>query len=451
MVLADPGLARVSGTQQASRRRRWALTVAALVCVLSLAAYLADLRRPGQMLTWYDLDVYNHAGLISRTVPRQLYAWQLSFGNKFTYTPFAALIFAVGSLLPWIVLRWLMTAASLAALAGTVWFTLGALGWQGRRRVSAMLGLTAAALWLEPVQRALHLGQVELLLMTLVVWDLCRSDGRRWKGVGVGLAAGIKLVPLIFIPYLILAGKRRQAAVAAATFAATVLLGFAVLPQESVKWWLTGYFMHASNVGDVASLLNQSGYGMIARAVGSVRAATPVWLGLAIVTAAVGLTAAARLHRHGRPVAGWLTCAVTGLLISPISWDHHWVWAVPALVVLTDAAVRSEGARRRGCWLLAAGLFVVYGDWPDRLTGANALGPQGLLGFFDGSYSDHEKYHLHGLQVLSWNLYVLGGLGLLAFAVTAAVRTRTTPPPASATGATRGTPVGALSARAGGQ
>ena len=179
------------------------------------------------------------------------------------------------------------------------------------------------------------------------------------------------------------------------------------------------------------------------------------------MTAIAGITCAAILDRAGHRLAGLLTCALTGLLISPISWDHHWVWAVPALVVLTDAAMRSEGARRRGCWLLAAGLFVVYGDWPSRLTGAYALLPQGLLGFFIGPHPDHEKYHLHGLQVVSWNLYVLGGLGLLALAVAAAFgRARTAPPAVSETSETSGTngthatreaPVGALSARAGGQ
>jgi alpha-1,2-mannosyltransferase len=454
MVLAGPGLARASGTGPASRRRRSALTVAVVVCALSLAAYLADLQRPGEMLSWYDLNVYNHAGLITRTLPRQLYTWQLTAGIKFTYTPFASLVFAIGSLLPWAVLRWLMTAASLAALAGTVWFTLGALGWQGRRRLTGMLALAAAALWLEPVQRALHLGQIELVLMVLIVWDLCQPDRRRWKGIGVGVAAGIKLVPLIFIPYLILAGKLRQAAVAAASFAATVLVGFAVLPQESVKWWLTGYFLRAGNVGDVGSLLNQSVYALIVRAAGGVKAATPVWLVLAVVIAAVGLTAAALLHRRGQPVAGWLTCAVTGVLVSPISWDHHWVWAVPTLVVLADAALRRQGARRWVRWLLAAGLVAVYGDWPDRLTGPSALLPQGLLGFFTGPHPDHEKYHLHGLQVVSWNLYVLGGLGLLALAVTAAARRALMAAPltpvttaAPATSVTPAPRVGALSGR----
>src|ERR1700735_1484449 len=193
MVLAGPGLARASGTAPASRRRRRALTVATLVCVFSLAAYLADLQRPGQMLSWDDPNVYNHAGLITRTLPRRLYTWQLTPGIKFTYTPFASLVFAAGSLLPWAVLRWLMTVASLVALAGTVWFTLGALGWQGRRRLTAMLGLAGRALWLEPVQRALHLGQIELVLMALIVWDLGQSDGRRGQGAGVGGAGGVRV------------------------------------------------------------------------------------------------------------------------------------------------------------------------------------------------------------------------------------------------------------------
>jgi alpha-1,2-mannosyltransferase len=423
MVLAEPGLARVSGAGPASRRRGWALWAAAAACALAVAAYLAELAwHPVPMLNWYDLNVYDHAGLIARTLPQRLYSWQLHPGIKFTYTPFAALVFAGGSLLPWAVLRWLMTAASLAALAGTVWFTLGGLGWRGRARATALLGLTAVMLWLEPVQRALHLGQIELVLMALIVWDLGQSDGRRWKGAGIGLAAGIKLVPLIFIPYLLLAGKMRQAAVAAAVFAGTVVIGFAALPHASAQWWLTGYFVHPGNVGDVGSLLNQSLFGLVTRAAGGVQPATGPWLGLSAAVTVTGLAAAAALHRSGRPVYGWLTCALTGLLVSPISWDHHWVWIVPVLVVLADAAARARGAARWRYGALAAVVAALFADWPGRWTGPGALVPQGLLGFFVGPHPVHLKYHLYGLQVIGWNLYVLSGLALFALAVAAAAR-----------------------------
>jgi alpha-1,2-mannosyltransferase len=250
MVLAGPGLARASGAGPASRRRGWILPAAAVACALSLAAYLAEMAwHPGPTLNWYDLNVYDHAGLIARSLPRQLYTWQLRPGIKFTYTPFAAVVFAACSLLPWAVLRWLMTLASLAALTGTVWFTLGALGWRGRARAAALLSLTAVALWIEPVQRARHLGQIEPLLMVLIVWDICQPDHRRSKGVGIGVGAGIKLTPLVFIPYLFLTGKLRQAMVVTAAFAVTVAIGFVLLPHASVKYWLTGYFLHPAMSG----------------------------------------------------------------------------------------------------------------------------------------------------------------------------------------------------------
>ncbi len=424
MALARPGLKRVSDTKPQSSQRAWALPVAAVVCALAVAAYLADmiLHPPGKMLDWYDLKVYNDAGLIARTSPDRLYKWQLHPGIKFTYTPFAAVVFAAGSLLSWAVLKWMMTVASLAALAGTVWLTFGALGWRGRSRVAAALGLTAAGLWTEPVQRGLHLGQIELLLMVLIVWDICQPDHRRWKGVGVGVAAGIKLVPLIFIPYLLLAGKLRQAAMVTASFLVTAVIGFIFLPHASAKFWLTGYFFRPGNVGDVGSLLNQSLLALIVRAAGGVRAGTPIWLTLGAVIVVLGCTAAAVLDRGGRPVAGWLTCALTGLLFSPISWDHHWVWIVPAMALFTDAALRARGGARRAWWALDAVVFGLFAAWPHYYTGPVAFVPQGLLGFFIGPHPQHMKYYLKGAQVIGWNLFVLVGLALLALAVITAVR-----------------------------
>jgi alpha-1,2-mannosyltransferase len=409
MVAAGPRLKWASGTGLLSRQRRWPLLVAIAFCAVAAAAYLADvlLHRPGQMLDWYDLNVYNHGGLIARSAPRRLYSWQLRRGIKFTYTPFAALVFAACSLLPWALLRWLMTVTSLAAIGVTLWLTLGALGWRGRQRATALTAIAAVALRLEPVQRALHLGQIEPLLMVLIVWDNCQPDHRRWKGAGIGVAAGIKLTPLVFIPYLVLTGKVRQALVVTAAFVSTVAIGFVFLPHASDKYWLTGYFLHASNVGDVKSLLNQSVLGLVARSIHSVRHATPIWLALSVVITVLGLGAAALFDRAGRAVAGWLTCELTSLLIFPISWDHHWIWAVPALALFADTALRARGAARRAWWALAAVVAVLFGAW-----GRVPLG---------------EVHPLPGhLQPISANLFVLAGLGLLAVAIGAAWQQRVT-------------------------
>lgn len=412
------------------RRSMGALAVAAPA--VSVAAYAADVLahpRPA-MLSWFDLHVYTAAGQYALSSPATLYAWQLRPGIRFTYTPFAALVFAGWAQLPWWLLAWLMTAASVLALGLACWLTLGAAGWQGRRRAAVALLVTAAGLWTEPVQRALHLGQVELLLMALVIWDLSQPAHRRWKGAGVGVAAGIKLVPLIFLPYLLLTRRFRQAAVAASVFATLAAAGFAVLPGASLQWWFGLDFLRATRTGFLGFLANQSMLGLITRLAGGDAAGTWWWLAAGAAVAVVGLLAAARLDRAGLPVAGWLTCALTGLLVSPVSWDHHWVWVVPALAVLAGAAIRApRGARwrKRAYWAAAGALAGLSGAWPAALWSPSApLVPRGVIwsagaspvGAKDQPWA--SEYHWHGLAWLAGNLYVLTGLVVLAAAVAAA-------------------------------
>ena len=423
MARAESGLAPAAEVQRPARGRpgRRALACAAAAFALALAAYAADVATHPVKLTlgWFDLNIYNHAGLIVRHAPDTLYTWHFLPGVQYLYTPFAALGFAVGSLLPWAVLKWLMTVVSLAAMVLTVWVTFGQLGWRGRDRAAAVLGVSAVALWTEPVLRSVQVGQIELVLMALIAWDLCQSDDGRWKGVGVGLAAGIKLVPLIFIPYLLLAGKRRQAAVATAVFAGTVAIGFAALPHDSVKWWLTGYFLHAGDFSNTSqgALLNQSLLALVTRTPAGAGSVTVLWLLLAALLGCLGLASAALFARTGRPTAGWVTCAVTGVLISPISWDNHWVWIVPVFVLLADAGFRARGAARWGYWGFGAALAGVFADWPTHLTGRLAFVPHGLVGFDVRRHPMSEIFHLSGLQLVSWNFFVLGGLVMFAFMV----------------------------------
>jgi len=418
------------------------LVIAAVALTASMVVYVIYLS--DRTITWSDLRVYIDAGMIVRSRPNTLYTWHLAHLTdiKFTYTPFAGLVFAVASELSRNVLHWLMTVASIAALPAVAWLTFRQLGWSPRSRLTGTLAVSAISLWLEPVVRALHLGQIELLLMLLIVWDLCQSDRRWWKGAGIGVAAGIKMVPLIFIPYLILCGKIRQAVVASATVAVTILIGFAVLPHASIKWWLTGYFLHAGNTGDVASLVNQSLYAVIARAMGGSTQATPAWFAVAILAGVTGLAAAAALYRRGYQVEGWLTCAITGLLVSPISWDQHWVWVIPVLVVLADRAVRAGGWARAGYAASIVAVVLVYGAWPYKWTSSTDFHIYyGLIGFFIGPHPQDEIYHLHGIQVITWNVFALGGLVMLAVAIAAAVRAW------RAHGATRGSQPASLPAR----
>jgi alpha-1,2-mannosyltransferase len=401
------------------------LILAVLFFILSLTAYLADQAvHRHAVLTWYDLNVYNDAGLITRQLPSILYTWELKVGVQFTYTPFAALVFAGGSFFPLVTLRWLMTISSLVAIPLTAWLTLGAMGRRGAGRLAAAAAVSALALWIQPVVKALFLGQIEPLLMLLVVWDLTRSDSRRWKGIGIGIAAGIKLVPLLFIPYLLLAGKVKQAAMATGAFVATVVVGFISLPGPSASYWLTGYFVRPGRTGSVHSLVNQSLLGTLARLYGTVAPAQPVWLPIALAVSAVGIVAGAMLARTGRPVHGWTLVGVTSVLVSPISWDHHWVWIVPVLALMAGLAFTARPIVK-ACLVLGIVLITgIMASWPWKYSGPRAFVPRrGLLGWFVKPPEVTQVTVVHGWQLLTWNLWVVIGIVVYLALVAAAIVT----------------------------
>ena len=388
-----------------------------------------------------DLAVYRSGGLIVRHV-RPLYNAHLavplydwtgysSLHLPFTYTPFAAIVFALISFVPWGVAQQLSVAVDIIALLAALWFTLGGLGYrQDRIRVGATLLGAGATLWTEPVLRTMYLGQVNLVLMALIIWDLTQPDNektRRWKGFATGIAAGIKLVPLIFIPYLLAARKFRQAALACAGFAFTVLLGFVILPADSAKWWFGGLFAQGGRAGFIGWAGNQSLDGIITRLSGSIHAGQPTWIITAVIFGVAGVAAAALLDRKGHVMLGLLMAALTGLLVSPISWDHHWVWIAPGVVVAAHYAVRAwqRGARKTAaaCATAVAAIVVWFGAWPTSLFGVRAnLGHDslGLLWIPRNTdpvnyikYGERPwlaEYHWHGLALITGNAYILAGL-----------------------------------------
>jgi alpha-1,2-mannosyltransferase len=402
-----------------------ALAVAIGLYVINLALH------PHVLLGDIDLAAYRDAGLVAQLSPGQLYQWQQSPGVRFTYTPFAAAFCVVASVLPWVLVAKLMLVGSVAALLETVWLAFGGLGWHGTSRLGATCAVSAVAFWLEPVQRTLQSGEIDLLLLLLVVWDLS-NRGRRWQGAGLGAAAGIKLVALFFIPYLLLTGQRRQAATAAGTFAATIVIGALLFPQASVTWWLGGAFWNARRTGFVGYLANQSLFGMTTRLAGTIPPAA-VWLVLAVLAGLPGLLLAVLIHRRGWPVHGWVVCAITGLIVSPVSWDHHWVWIAPALAVLADTAFRARGALR-AAWFASFGLVAVaFEAWPSLWKGGGSVVPWGLIWYAPSTPAGvgdiHPEYHWAGLQLVAGNLYLLAGFVMLAIAGTATARS---PGPADA-------------------
>ncbi|MFF2847002.1 glycosyltransferase 87 family protein [Streptomyces sp. NPDC058001] len=312
-------------------RRATPLPAAALLAlsVLSLAALCFLQRVPMADALVYRAEGAAVAGggdLYGFTVTE----WRLPA----TYPPFAALLFVPTTWLPVGIMKALFVAANIALTALLVRLSCRLAGLPARGAL--VCAATSGALWLEPVFQTVVFGQINLALICLVLWDLTRPPGALGKGFALGVAVGVKLTPAVFIIYLLLTRRVREAVVASAAFVGTVLLGALVLPAASVEFW-TRRLYETGRVGKAWIVDNQSLQGLIARLTGD-PAPGLVWLLPALAVAATGLWLAQRAHRAHparHPEAhGVLLAAGTALLVSPISWSHHWVWCVPLLALL---------------------------------------------------------------------------------------------------------------------
>ncbi|MFF3871530.1 glycosyltransferase 87 family protein [Streptomyces sp. NPDC001978] len=266
-----------------------------------------------------------------------------------TYPPFAAVLFVPTTWIPVPALKLTFLAGNALLLATFVALSARLAG--RTARLPLLCAATALALWLEPVFQTVLFGQINLAVACLVLWDLTRPPGARGRGVALGLATGIKLTPAVFVAYLFLTGRRREAGTATAVFAATVGLGALVLPAAGVDFW-TSRLYDTGRVGKAWIIDNQSLQGLIARLLGD-PAPGVVWALPAALLAAFGMWLAVRSRdeRHGI-----LLTAGTALLVSPISWSHHWVWCVPLLAVLL-----ADGRTRLAA--LTAALFTARTMW----------------------------------------------------------------------------------------
>ena len=218
-------------------------------------------------------------------------------------------------------------------------------------------GAPRAGRQLDPVRLTFYFGQINLVLCLAIVADLtCTFDmyGRTLpRGVLVGVAAAVKLVPLVFVPYLFVTRQTRAAWTALATFAACSLVAAAFDPATSWSYW-TKYVNDASRVGNPSYILNQSIQGTLDRlAHRDVPALLVDALGAVVLVAGIALARWA--WRDSSPFLGILVCATTGMVISPITWEHHLVWAVPILLWLVLAADRPAGGP---LWAAAAALVL---------------------------------------------------------------------------------------------
>ncbi|SEL37483.1 glycosyltransferase 87 family protein [Streptacidiphilus jiangxiensis] len=392
--------------------RRVAIVAASLAFAAALGLWLWCLFHwsDGE-LRQMDLQVYLKAGQSLPGGERRLYLLQGGpAGLPYLYPPFAAMVFWLSP--PFAVAQVLLLGLSVAAVVLVSWCGLRLAG-GGRPGVAAVLACTAAALWLAPVQETLRYGQLNLLLLAPAAVDWCLPDGHRLKGVLLGLTAGIKLTPALFLAHYLCTGRRSAGLRGLATFAGTALLGLVLLPHASLAYWpqLSGLAERAHRMLLMATPIDQAVASFAVRVVADTAQVRAVGGVLGWVAAAIGLGLAVLLHRRGREAAGLVVVSVAALLMEPMSWVHHWVWALlPALGLLVVRARRGHWSRWLapvlGCLLFGAwppGWFrpIRGADWPGGLTWASPLP------------NARTEPVAAVLDFLCQNLYVLSGLALL--------------------------------------
>ena len=353
-----------------ARTRRSVVSAVGVVLLVGSGVYAAH-----QGLGTYDGTGFLDLGIYRDAVAtwwggRSPYDVAFAEGLQFNYPPsslvllsplaigprgaMGVLLVAVGALLLWLTCRWSLRAFSAPVIA-------------------LVAGLLAMS---EPVQMTWAYGQVDVLVVAAVTAALVRPSPRA-DGALLGGGAALKLLPVSFL--LVPALQRRWRPVAVALLTAGVLAALALARVPSMLGDYLDQLRHGAVViRPVDEGHNVSWRGFLGWALGRDHAALP-WLAVVVVLGVLGLLTAVRATRGRDLVAAVSAVALLGLLLSPVTWTHHWVW----VAVVLGTALPAWRSRRRvdrahlvSTLLLAVATLVWVPSWfpnPDHTYGTDGL------------------------------------------------------------------------------
>ncbi|BBZ13447.1 glycosyltransferase 87 family protein [Mycobacterium branderi] len=319
-----------------------------------------------------DIDVYRMGGQ-AWLDGRPLYAGDTKFHTPsgldlpFTYPPLAAIAFCPFAWLGLPAASVAITLTTVALLITSMMIVLTRLDvWDSsqvvpgpawlRRSWLAVVVVAAAAIWLEPIRSNFAFGQINVVLMTLVLAD-CLPRRTPWpRGLMLGLGIALKLTPAVFLLYFLLRRDGRSALTALASFLAATLAAFALAWRDSWEYW-TDTVAKTDRIGAASLNTNQNVAGALARLGLGEHERFVLWVAGCLLVLALTVWAARRVLAAGEPTLAVICIALFGLVVSPVSWSHHWVWMLPAVLVTGVLAWRRR-SRALGV-VSAAGVAVM--------------------------------------------------------------------------------------------
>jgi alpha-1,2-mannosyltransferase len=295
-----------------------------------------------------DIDIYQMGGrawLDGRPLYRGdvFFPTPIGLNLPFTYPPLAAVAFcpfawlrmpAASIAITLITLVLLIVSTMIVLTRLDVWASSGWLpgpAWSRRLWLTVVI-VGPAALWLEPISSNFDFGQINVVLMTLVIAD-CFPRRTPWpRGLLLGLGIALKLTPAVFLLYFLLRRDNRAALTSLASFAGATLLGFALAWNDSLEYW-THTVHRTDRIGTAALNTDQNIAGSLARLGLGEQERFVLWVAGCLLVLAVTIWTMRRVLRADEPMLAVICVALFGLVVSPVSWSHHWVWGLPAVLV----------------------------------------------------------------------------------------------------------------------
>jgi alpha-1,2-mannosyltransferase len=401
-IVTEHAVAPPSAVRVQPWRRRYRLTGPMIgMCVVSglvlaLSAIQLYTQSPPAFM---DLDVYRegvrawrNGGDMYGPLPATIAGNHLPF----IYPPFAVIVLGPLAMLPWPVAAVLMMIISLVSLTAVIFLTVRHVWPNGGPRGAALVTAVIAplSLLLQPVWDTLWFGQVNLLLMALVALD-CLVAKPTWpRGLLIGIAAATKLTPAVFVLYFLLRKDYRAALIATVTGLVAVGIGFLVSWTGSLTYWF-GSAGGARSISGSLYATNQTIDAFFARLNLGHSGLTAWWLSGTAVLFLVALLAVRRAQVIGTAPLALSATACFGLLASPTSWGHHWVYVVPGLIAMTGQTIRERSAGWATAVLCVAAVFYTA---PFRQVPAG----------------EQRELRWTWLQQIPGNSYTITGIALLA-------------------------------------
>lgn len=345
----------------------------------------------------------------------------------FTYPPFGAWALSPLTWFDYETAARLMIMAIALQTAVIVALVGRSLGWSwGSAFAIAPWAAILVQQCLEPFTQSVGFAQVNTAMMALVMIDVAAPPSWKGRGVASGLAAAIKLTPAIAVLIFLLRRQWRSAITMVATSLAVTLLSWVISPGESARFFFDAMW-DPQRAGDAYYTSNQNLKGFVARALPentwsiawaitvALALVAAVWLCLRIQAAATSVVTPHVIYDDAAPgplnaaapatgatvsaasaalaapagdavelaasdavattpaapvlpenLATLLTAAVImtlGLLVSPITWSHHWVWGLASVVALIAVALRLKSAPLAALALVQGALFIMAPHW----------------------------------------------------------------------------------------